>query len=60
MAAAYASNAPSHEVPDGNTTIIAPYSQLCASSVEATREGLATRVQYAFIVLKSREHMLCL
>lgn len=40
-----------HEVPDGDTTIVAADSQLRPPPVEAAGEGLAARVQDAFIVL---------
>ena len=45
------SNPSGHEVPDGNTAIVAAHGQQGTSSVEGAGESLAARVQDTIIVL---------
>lgn len=51
MSIAHSGNASCHKVPDSYATIVATYSQQCATSVECTRESLTARIQDTIIVL---------
>ena len=51
MSATDPSDPSGHEVPDGDTAIVAAHGQQGTLSVEATGESLAARVQDTIIVL---------
>lgn len=51
MSIAHSGNASCHKIPDSYATIVAAYSQQCATSVECTRESLTARIQDTIIVL---------